>query len=287
MLFKRHGFTLIELSIVLIVIGLIVGGVLVAADLAKDAQLRKITSQFNQYIAATQTFRLKYGYLPGDFPSATTLWGDAGDCGGSGGTTVQAATCNGNGDGIVGCYSASPCSNWQTAYGGGSSNGFGVFRETFTFWQQLANAGMIEGQYSGAYGGGAQYTGTGFVPGISVADSTYPCRNPRSCLFPNLAFFVLTQISPGGSYGAPRYVFAPYINTISLASIETGPSYFYWMGMIPLDQQKIDTKLDDGIANTGKLVATQQTGNCYNLTTGVYTTTTTTGDCSPNYKNAF
>jgi prepilin-type N-terminal cleavage/methylation domain-containing protein len=64
----KQGFTLIELSIVLVTIGLIVGGVLVGQDLIRSATVRAQISQLQKYNTAVNTFRTKYGYLPGDMP---------------------------------------------------------------------------------------------------------------------------------------------------------------------------------------------------------------------------
>jgi prepilin-type N-terminal cleavage/methylation domain-containing protein len=64
-----NGFTLIELSIVLVIIGLIVGGVLVGQNLIDAAAVRAQISQIEKYNTAANTFRGKYGYLPGDIPN--------------------------------------------------------------------------------------------------------------------------------------------------------------------------------------------------------------------------
>jgi prepilin-type N-terminal cleavage/methylation domain-containing protein len=61
----RAGFTLIELSIVLVIIGLVVGGVLVGRDLICAAELRAQISQIEKYNTAVNTFYGKYGGLPG------------------------------------------------------------------------------------------------------------------------------------------------------------------------------------------------------------------------------
>src|ERR1700709_989380 len=70
---KRRGFTLIELSIVLVIIGLIVGGVLVGRDLINAAQLRAAISQIERYQTAVNTFRAKYGAIPGDMPDPAAM----------------------------------------------------------------------------------------------------------------------------------------------------------------------------------------------------------------------
>jgi prepilin-type N-terminal cleavage/methylation domain-containing protein len=61
-----RGFTLIELSIVLVIIGLVVGGILVGQGLINAAALRAQITQIEKYNTAANTFREKYGYLPGD-----------------------------------------------------------------------------------------------------------------------------------------------------------------------------------------------------------------------------
>jgi prepilin-type N-terminal cleavage/methylation domain-containing protein len=82
------GFTLIELSIVLVIIGLIVGGVLVGQDLIKAAEMRATISQLEKYDAAAMTFRGKFNGLPGDIANAGN-YGLA--------TTGITTTLNGNG----------------------------------------------------------------------------------------------------------------------------------------------------------------------------------------------
>lgn len=71
----RKGFTLIELSIVLVIIGLLVGGVLAGQTLIAAAQVRKEISKLNSISTAINTFRVKYDALPGDMANATTYFG--------------------------------------------------------------------------------------------------------------------------------------------------------------------------------------------------------------------
>src|SRR5471030_1667850 len=68
---SERGFTLIELSIVLVIIGLIVGGVLVGQDLIRAAEVRATIAQIEKYNTAVNTFRGKYNALPGDMNAST------------------------------------------------------------------------------------------------------------------------------------------------------------------------------------------------------------------------
>ncbi len=63
---NERGFTLVELSIVLVIIGLIVGGVLAGQSLINSAKLQAEITQFNKIDTAVNAFYLRNGYLPGD-----------------------------------------------------------------------------------------------------------------------------------------------------------------------------------------------------------------------------
>jgi hypothetical protein len=88
------GFTLIELTIVFVVIGLLVGGILGGQELVYQSQLRKAATKITTYKTAIKTFQGKYGELPGDFSRAKTYFSDC----------IEASgyyACNGNGNGIL------------------------------------------------------------------------------------------------------------------------------------------------------------------------------------------
>jgi prepilin-type N-terminal cleavage/methylation domain-containing protein len=91
----KNGFTLIELSIVLVIIGLIIGGVTVGQDLIRSAELQSFVSNINQYKVAVNTFKLKYNALPGDINKAQSYWPSCVD------NIALANTCNGDGDGAI------------------------------------------------------------------------------------------------------------------------------------------------------------------------------------------
>lgn len=132
----QSGFSLVELSIVLVILGLLTGGILAGQSLIRAAELRSVTADLQRYMTSVHTFRDKYFALPGDMTNATAFWGAAHATPATCETTASAgaATCNGDGDGQV--------------EDGSYSSGYEMYR----FWQHLANAGLIEGQYSGVAG---------------------------------------------------------------------------------------------------------------------------------------
>jgi prepilin-type N-terminal cleavage/methylation domain-containing protein len=90
---RARGFTLIEVAIVFIVIGLLVAGAMKGQELITGARVRDLIQQQEQYKTAFLGFVQRYAYLPGDYPRATAdIKGvAAGPCGNP--------TANGNGDG--------------------------------------------------------------------------------------------------------------------------------------------------------------------------------------------
>lgn len=128
---SNGGFTLVELSIVLLVIGLLVSGILVGQDMIRAAELRSVATQKDQIQTAVTLFKDKYSELPGDLSNATVFWGAMTGCHNStSGTGTQ--TCNGDGNGKIEHYVP-------------------INTEFVLFWQHLANAGLIKGKYTGAW----------------------------------------------------------------------------------------------------------------------------------------
>jgi prepilin-type N-terminal cleavage/methylation domain-containing protein len=132
---RQAGFSLIELAVVLIIMGLLIGGILKGKDLIESARLKRVISQLNEYQMATTTFLDKFDALPGDFNKASTL--------------IKPGLRNGNGNGIVEGAGLSPGS------------------EAFAFWSHLAGANLIgtpgsEGdQNLGEFGKGAPESSLG------------------------------------------------------------------------------------------------------------------------------
>ncbi len=72
---KQRGFTLIEIAIVLVIIGLLLGGVLKGQELIKNAKVRNTISSMDELKASIFGFQDRYRAIPGDMLNASTLVG--------------------------------------------------------------------------------------------------------------------------------------------------------------------------------------------------------------------
>ncbi|MCE2927483.1 MAG: prepilin-type N-terminal cleavage/methylation domain-containing protein [Rickettsiales bacterium] len=69
----NRGFTLVEMAIVIVLIGLLLSGVLVGRDLIEAAQIRRVVGEVEKINTAIYTFKNKFNALPGDIPSRIAL----------------------------------------------------------------------------------------------------------------------------------------------------------------------------------------------------------------------
>ncbi len=88
---NQHGFTLVELAIVLMIIGLLIGGILKGQELIQNARINTAMRQLKSFQAAHITFRDNYTYMPGDVISPSTRLPNC--------TTAPCST-TGNGDNL-------------------------------------------------------------------------------------------------------------------------------------------------------------------------------------------
>ncbi len=258
----RRAFSLMELAIVLVILGLLVGGIMVGESLLAGQRLRTITADAAKYTIAMTQFQQKYGYLAGDFPTATTIWGRA-----DAGTPITSncaapdtnassgiATCNGDGDGNLDAVTN---------------------HETYRAWQHMMAAGLIAGQYTGVSSGVAptyvtlggnvpqgalDATGYAWLPGPNVvnsllaADTTYFDGDYSNALIFGKSS---TTASPGSGMGSPA--------------------------LTPTEMKEIDMKSDDALPATGGIRSWRSTStlapNCTSSTS--YNTTNTTIACAP------
>jgi prepilin-type N-terminal cleavage/methylation domain-containing protein len=66
---RKDGFTLVELSIVLVIIGLLIGGILVGQSMIATSKITAGIKQIQQFDAGVEATKAKYGYMPGDIPA--------------------------------------------------------------------------------------------------------------------------------------------------------------------------------------------------------------------------
>lgn len=249
---NQHGFSLVELSIVLVILGLLVGGILAGQSLIRAGELRSVAVESDRIKTAMAAFRDKYQALPGDITNATSFWGIAGGTTGNDATCANASstdarTCNGNGDGQI--------LNYTGSY------------ETFRIYQHLANAGLLEGVYSG--------TGASPMPGSNI---------PTTRLDAKAGWLMGYNGNVSGSANAFNGFFG------------NGMNLFAWYGasprsiMTPSEAWNIDKKLDDGGPGTGVVISNWSAGYsaagipCTNASSGADVATTynlasTTKDC--------
>lgn len=220
----RAAFSLVELSIVLVILGLLVGGILAGQSLIRASELRAVGTEYQRYLTATHAFRDKYMALPGDFSNATRFWGlqvVGSGCTSRAGiaTASSPGACDGNADNAV------------TAGAAGEAG------EGMQYWRHMALAGLIEGTYSGLAGAGhASHCVVGSdCPASRISRAGWGLRH--------LPTFAGNGTDWAGQYGH----FYDY-------GANTANSYPSGNVMTPAEAWNIDTKLDDGMPGLGKML---------------------------------
>ncbi len=216
MLYSRQAFSLVELAIVLVILGLLVGGILAGRSLIRASELRAIPQELNRYNTAIHAFRDRYFGLPGDITNATKFWGTDANCPGDFSTpSTGSATCDGSGNGRI------------------EGN-----TETFRAWQHLANAGLIKGQYTGVNGHAS-------LTNFGIAGQNIPTSKASSDCGYGI-FYVGPRDSSAtgffeGNYGNPLRFGAGQ-------GIDGGNGR-----LLGHEAWNVDTKMDDGMPGKGKL----------------------------------
>ena len=121
---RTTGFTLVEIAIVLVIIGLLLGGILKGQEMITQAKIKNVIADFSGISAAYHGYQDRYRAIPGDDPNAGTRW------------TTPTAAIPGNGNGVVsGTYNFG-CSNPGTTSG---------TNEACFWWDHLRRAGFVSG----------------------------------------------------------------------------------------------------------------------------------------------
>jgi prepilin-type N-terminal cleavage/methylation domain-containing protein len=220
----EQGFTLVELAIVLIIIGLLIGGILKGQELIANAQIKSVVSQIKGFDAAVTTFRDSYGALPGDM---LTPGNRLPNCGAAPcNTAALGGTLGNNRIETAGALGAAPVAT----------------DEGYIMWSQLVAADILSGIQATA---AAVAFGTGGLPSTSIGGGAWAGYNNGTA--------AVTGLTAGAAMRTGQYF---VLNGTPLAvGAATG-------GLEPLQAQRIDRTLDDGLPLTGTVLTGGAGGTC-------------------------
>ena len=209
---NNRGISLLELALVMVAIGLILGGIFAGRALIRSSQIVGVLSDYEAYKKEFAAFKDKYQALPGDMPNAESFWGTDTGCPSSSYTaTVHTATCNGDGNGQISGY------------------------EMFRAWQHLSNAGMVQGGYVGMSASGSMLLAQS---GVNVPSSTLDRG----------AFLIYYQ---GPTDATNLNVFQGDYDHILVFGIPSSSTQTMGPILTPAEAFMIDMKADDGLPGTG------------------------------------
>ena len=142
----QAGFTLVEIAIVLVIIGLLLGGILKGQEMITQAKIKNVINDFNGITAALNSYQDRYRALPGDDKGAAARW------------TSDATVVSGDGDGVI-------SGKWVPATP--------ATDETAQFWLHLRKAGFISGTgldnpFNAVSGKMGVQTGNGPAPAVAA-----------------------------------------------------------------------------------------------------------------------
>lgn len=181
----NRGFSLVELSIVLVILGLLVGGILGGRSLIRSAELNSVVKKKQEYAVSIAAFEDKYQALPGDSTDATMFW---------------PGTVNGNGNGRI---------DYIGNLGG----------EEAQVWEHLRNAGLASFDTDAS---------TPNLPASSLNSGYYRLSFMDQIYTQRGHYITLNRLGNNGVNGAI---------------------------LSPEDAWSIDSKTDDGSADSGAIMS--------------------------------
>jgi len=139
---KQAGFTLVEIAIVMVIIGLLLGGVLKGREIITNAKIKNLENDFNGITAAIYNYQDRYRALPGDDKGAKTRFA----------LSAAGPTTQGNGK-IEGNFDSTTETD-----------------ESRLFWLHMRNAGLVAGNTTDTQQPTNAFNGlTGVSTGITIS----------------------------------------------------------------------------------------------------------------------
>lgn len=141
---SQKGFTLVEIAIVLVIIGLLLGGILKGQEMITQAKIKNVIADMSGVSAAMYGYQDRYKALPGDDKNAGTRW---------------STTAAGTGDGVIqGVYTVAASGTVTDAT-----------KEAGFFWHHLRLAGFVSGT-----GAEQPFNAVSGKMGVQTSDGTAP-----------------------------------------------------------------------------------------------------------------
>jgi len=121
MKYKQHGFTLVEIAIVLVIIGLLLGGVLKGQEMINSAKVKNLANDFRTIPLFIYGYQDKFKRLPGDDSAVVAHLGTS--------ATLATTPAGSQGNGVIE-------GNWNSTT---------MTDESVLFWQHIRLAGLVTG----------------------------------------------------------------------------------------------------------------------------------------------
>ncbi len=245
---KKSAFSLIELSIVLIIIGLLIAGITGGASLIKNSELRSAISEARGYQVAVNGFYSLYSQLPGDYNKAIA------------GSTIYSGPSTGQGENGKIQYFASDVVGTVCYTTNSNSTLVICDSESIAAWKQLISTGTIDSTLALT----TVKIETAQVPGTNMPASKikfagwhFDYRNMVGSSGDYAKDTAsLGMVQEGGTYSPQNVVVLTGTTTgatDATATLVNGSTNLAAASLTGSDALTIDTKIDDAKANTGKV----------------------------------